>query len=259
MLAARRATTSRVKEDFAMAIRDEGAVCEERNESVSLDSPFRLGLRERKRRRLRREIVEISLDLFDSKGYENTRVVDIVEELDISQPTFFRYFPSKAAVLYEAASMALEEPLKRVPLLRAKSPSVADYLKGLVRIYADVINEQAKLTRMIACHGGTETLKSFICPNALDTAGKVEHQDGKFYEQMQLPLLTQALEEGQRSGEFDPTIPVEQLRAMLWSILFAIVVDWASMIEPPYDLQERLAGAVDLFVNGCKGPRAAAA
>ena len=241
-----------------MAIRDEGALCEERSESATLDSPFRLGLRERKRRRLRREIVEISLDLFERKGYENTRVVDIVEELDISQPTFFRYFPSKAAVLYEAASMALEEPLKRVPVLRAKAPSVAAYLKELVKIYADVIVDQATLTRMIACHGGTETLKTFICPNALDTAGKVEHQDGKFYEQMQLPLLTQALEEGQRSGEFDAHVPVEQLRAMLWSILFAIVVDWASMIEPGYDLQERLAGAVDLFVNGCKGRMAAA-
>jgi AcrR family transcriptional regulator len=241
-----------------MAIRDEGALCEERSESAALDSPFRLGLRERKRRRLRREIVEISLELFERKGYENTRVVDIVEELDISQPTFFRYFPSKAAVLYEAASMALEEPLKRVPVLRAKAPDVAAYLKELVKIYADVIVDQSPLTRMIACHGGTETLKSFICPNALDTAGKVEHQDGKFYEQMQLPLLTQALEEGQRSGEFDANVPVQQLRAMLWSILFAIVVDWASMLEPSYDLQERLAGAVDLFVNGCKGRMAAA-
>ncbi len=241
-----------------MAIRDEGALCEERSESTALDSPFRLGLRERKRRRLRREIVEISLELFERKGYENTRVVDIVEELDISQPTFFRYFPSKAAVLYEAASMALEEPLKRVPVLRAKAPNVAAYLKELVRIYADVIVDRATLTRMIASHGGTETLKTFICPNALDTAGKVEHQDGKFYEQMQLPLLTQALEEGQRSGEFDAHVPVEQLRAMLWSILFAIVVDWASMPEPSYDLLERLAGAVDLFVNGCKGRMAAA-
>ena len=241
-----------------MAIRDEGAVCEERSESMTLDSPLRLGLRERKRRRLRREIVEISLELFETKGYENTRVVDIVEELDISQPTFFRYFPSKAAVLYEAASMALEEPLKRVPVLRAKAKNVAEYLKELVRIYADVINDQATLTRMIACHGGTETLKTFICPNALDTAGKVEHQDGKFYEQMQLPLLTQALEDGQRTGEFDPNLPVEQLRAMLWSILFAIVVDWASMVEPSYDLQDRLAGAVDLFVNGCRGRAAAA-
>ena len=45
---------------------------------------------------------------------------------------------------------------------------------------------------------------------------------------------------------------------MLWSILFAIVVDWASMVEPSYDLQDRLAGAVDLFVNGCRGRAAAA-
>lgn len=233
-------------------MRDESAAQVQAQMPERLEPPIRLGLRERKRRRLRKEIVEVSLELFEKHGYENTRVVDIVDELEISQPTFFRYFPSKAAVLYEAASMALDEPLKRVPMLRAKSPSAVEFLKGLVGVYAEVITQQASLMRMIAQHGGTETLKSFICPNALDAMGRTEHQDGKFYEQMQLPFLTQALEDGQRRGELDRAVPAEQLRAMLWSILFAIVVDWASVSEPPYDLKTRFSGAVDLFVNGCR-------
>jgi AcrR family transcriptional regulator len=236
-----------------MEIRDESAAHVEAHIPERVGPPIRSGLRERKRRRLRKEIVEVSLELFARHGYENTRVVDIVDELEISQPTFFRYFPSKAAVLYEAASMALDEPLKRVPMLRANAGTAADFLKGLVSIYADVITQQASLTRMIAQHGGTETLKSFICPSALDGMGKVEHQDGKFYEQMQLPFLTQAVEDGQRRGELDPDLPVDQLRGMFWSILFAIVVDWASVTPAPYDLHDRFATAVDLFVNGCRG------
>jgi len=235
-----------------MVIRDESAAQVSAHIAESHEPAARLGLRERKRRRLRKEIVEVSLELFARNGYENTRVVDIVDELEISQPTFFRYFPSKAAVLYEAASMALDEPLKRVPMLRASSTSAAQFLKGLVGIYADVVTEHAALMRMIAQHGGADTLKSFICPNALDSLGKVEHQDGKFHEQMQLPFLTQAVEDGQRRGELDPAIPADQLRGMLWSILFAIVVDWASAAKPPYNLRERFQTAVDLFVNGCR-------
>src|SRR5580658_5836892 len=57
------------------------------------------GLRERKKVRLRAQIVDTSMRLFRERGYENTRIDDIVELLEISQPTFFRYFPSKDAVL----------------------------------------------------------------------------------------------------------------------------------------------------------------
>jgi AcrR family transcriptional regulator len=60
-----------------------------------------LGLRERKKARLRQQIIDTSIRLFRKQGYENTRVDDIVKILEISEPTFFRYFPSKDAVLRE--------------------------------------------------------------------------------------------------------------------------------------------------------------
>lgn len=220
--------------------------------------PTGLGLRERKRLRLRREIVDASLELFHTRGYESTRVVDIVEELEISQPTFFRYFPSKAAVLYEAASMALEEPLEVVPQLRGRASTSAAFLMSLVHVYADVITKNADLARLIARHGGADTFKSFICPNADDPEDRVEHRDGKFHQQMQLPYLQQALEAGQRTGEFSSELDLELLRPMLWSLLLSVVTDWASPEAPPYDLHERLESAVDIFVNGCR-PRSNAA
>src|SRR5260370_16303145 len=60
-----------------------------------------LGLRERKKARLRQEIIDTAVRLFRKQGYEKTRIDDIVQSLEISQPTFFRYFPSKDAVLGE--------------------------------------------------------------------------------------------------------------------------------------------------------------
>ena len=53
------------------------------------------GLRERKKARLRQQIVETALHLFRQRGYENTRVDDIVHTLEISQPTFFPISPAK--------------------------------------------------------------------------------------------------------------------------------------------------------------------
>ena len=64
------------------------------------------GLRERKKARLRQQIVETAIRLFRKQGYEKTRIDDIVKILEISQPTFFRYFPSKDAAFEMLASAA---------------------------------------------------------------------------------------------------------------------------------------------------------
>src|SRR5258708_3630551 len=66
------------------------------------------GLRERKKARLRQQIIDTAIRLFRKQGYEKTRVDDIVKILEISQPTFFRYFPSKDAVLRDVGKLGFE-------------------------------------------------------------------------------------------------------------------------------------------------------
>ena len=44
-----------------------------------------VGLRERKKARLRRQIIDTSIKLFRKRGYEATRIDDIVQALEIRQ------------------------------------------------------------------------------------------------------------------------------------------------------------------------------
>src|SRR5260370_7682587 len=60
-----------------------------------------LGLRERKKARLRQEIIDTAVRLFRKRGYEKTRIDDIVQALEITQPTFFLYFPTQDAAFGE--------------------------------------------------------------------------------------------------------------------------------------------------------------
>jgi AcrR family transcriptional regulator len=66
---------------------------------VARGSP--LGRRERKKARTRAAIRHHAMRLFREQGFQATTVEQIAEAADVSQSTFFRYFPTKEAVILE--------------------------------------------------------------------------------------------------------------------------------------------------------------
>src|SRR6202162_4424468 len=101
------------------------------------DAP-EVGLRERKKTRLRQQIIDTSIKLFRKHGFENTRIDDIVQTLEISQPTFFRYFPSKDAVLREVGERGFSCIRER---LRSELSVHASTAERLRRLYVSMARE----------------------------------------------------------------------------------------------------------------------
>jgi AcrR family transcriptional regulator len=76
------------------------------------------GLRERKKQKTKRAVMDIALRLFAEKGFDATTVEEICAEAEISPSTFFRYFPTKEAAAFPDEQMRVaivEEALRERP------------------------------------------------------------------------------------------------------------------------------------------------
>jgi AcrR family transcriptional regulator len=79
-------------------------------------------LRERKKQRTREALLRVAIELFTTRGYEQTTVDDIADAVGVSQRTFFRYFAGK-----EEAALTLQEMTVAhfIQLVRERPPREA--------------------------------------------------------------------------------------------------------------------------------------
>src|SRR5262245_18164747 len=73
-----------------------------------------LGLRERKKQRTRRTIVDVATRLFAEQGYDRTTLVQIADAAEIAPSTFFNYFASKVDVVFAPFDAVIESARERL-------------------------------------------------------------------------------------------------------------------------------------------------
>ena len=196
---------------------------------MSLAEP--VGLRERKKARQKQEILDAAIELFQAQGYEETRVADIVDACEISQPTFFRYFPSKDAIVEEIVGQSMEKLRAAEESLEPDEP-VSEAVRRAYQAFADELIENRKLAEA-TCAG--------LRARRIATQGDSS---------MGSPLRW-AIVRGQEQGEIDPDIDPVTLSDLLVGMLGGIVVQWAAS-DRQTDLKPRIDIAIDLFFRGIR-------
>jgi AcrR family transcriptional regulator len=198
-----------------------------------------MGLREEKKAEQRRAILNAAAALFRKRGYEETRVRDIVERLRISEVTFFNYFPTKDALITAFAVEMLEFSIASVKReLQHKDRSVPDRIRSLMRQWASSWDSDPEFHALVA--------KQSRLLN--DVKGVLRDRSLQLYEQYE-----RLFAEGQKRGEIRADQKPLHLAEMMEGMLTLIAGNWVSgWWKNRSDLLEkRFMDALTVFLDGC--------
>ena len=194
-----------------------------------------VGLRERKKARMRQQIIDTSIRLFRSRGYEDTRVDDIVQVLEISQPTFFRYFPSKDAVLREVGRRGFSCIKEHLETELSSNATTAERLLHMYEGMAREVESDRPLWRAVVLSGAMDPIRS---------------PEMRRPEEIAVSLLRDILAEGRKRGEITNTFPVAHLAEFMEGLYTTVVRRWAIDLCGPHSLSDRVRSAVQFFLKG---------
>jgi AcrR family transcriptional regulator len=202
-----------------------------------------MGLREEKKAEQRRAILDTAAALFRKKGYEETRIRDIVERLRISEVTFFNYFPTKDALIMAFAVEMLEYSIASVQReLERHECSVPDRFRVLMRQWATSWDEDPVFHGLVAKQSGMMT----------DVKGLLHLRSHQLYQQYE-----RLFAEGQKRGEIRTDQKPLHLAEMMEGMMILIAGNWVSgwWEGRSESLEERFMNAMDVFLEGCAVPQ----
>lgn len=202
--------------------------------ALEMEYPQEMGLRQRKKTRLRQQIIETSIKLFRRRGFENTRVDDIVGALEISQPTFFRYFPSKDAVLREVGERGFACIRDRLRSELSTPATTGDRLRRLYVSMAREVEADRKLWEAVVLSGAMDPVRS---------------AEMRGHEEATVSLLREILAQGQKAGEITRDFPIVHLAEFMEGLYSTVVRQWAVDMTGPHKLTDRVRSAVEFFLR----------
>ena len=143
-----------------------------------------------KRRKLKNEIIQKSLDLFRQRGYDAVSVQDICDACDITKPTFYKYLASKQNLLsyfFSSMSEAIPDDWFRIP-------EGTDCYRKLMEGYLMFMRHAAGL--------GADLYNQVFISNLVEYMGTFN--DVRAFTDLMVDLIREAQETGQIQNPSDP-------------------------------------------------------
>ena len=101
-------------------------------------------LRDRKKDATRQLIEDVAWELFSIQGFDATTVHEIAERANVAPRTFFRYFPTKEAVLYPELDGFMTQLASAFAARPADEPAMVAMLNALDAVNQEMVNNPGR-------------------------------------------------------------------------------------------------------------------
>ncbi|HYZ99722.1 MAG TPA: TetR/AcrR family transcriptional regulator [Acidimicrobiales bacterium] len=201
-----------------------------------------MGLREEKKERLRSQLYEAAIELYRTRGFDQTRVQDVIAAVGVSEPTFFNYFRTKEAVLEEFAARIVDafiELLRQV--VDDEERSLEAKLRLLVRTIADGFASDPEFMAVVV------TRSSLFW----GAGGGVRDRELTMY-----ALLTELFRRAQGRGEVRSELDPQRLAETFTGAYMLATANWlVGWWDEPGGLADRLDEQAAVILEGCLADR----
>jgi len=181
------------------------------------------GIREKQRTERRMRILECSLDMLISRGYEAMKIRDIAEKLQMSTGLFFNYFESKEKIYEELIQYGVQGP-KNVLGVDTEVTAPIAYFEKMTELIFESIRSCSMTSKMFLLMA--QTRRSETAPESVKKL--IREFD------MVTPVIPM-IERGQREGTIKEGDPVALVIAY-WSAVQGVAENVA--LSPGLPLPE---------------------
>ncbi|HWJ02422.1 MAG TPA: TetR/AcrR family transcriptional regulator [Verrucomicrobiae bacterium] len=188
-----------------------------------------LSRRERKKQETRERIYHTALTLFRIQGFEKTSVDQITSRADVGKGTFYNYFPSKEAVIYQYTREINREILDRGRERMNTMVRASERLSFILESWARFIQGHPEVAYVMAQEGTALMVK--------EAAGNLEE------------ILVGVIGAGQIQGEIRKELAPLMLAQCIQAAAVRQFLDWYQTKEPG-GLEERVGQVINLFITG---------
>lgn len=200
--------------------------------SDPVDTAAPLGRRERKKLETRDRIVDCTVALFASRGYDATTMDDIAECADIARATVFNYFARKEDIVSEVFARRRTQLAERIAQARREASGTRDTFRrglgGLARRYADDPAAGRATVRAWLRAGGP------LQPGASDSAS----------------LFADVVRSGQQQGEIPRAVDATRAGLLILDAYLGVLYRWVGDEDGRFAFEDELLATLDLVLAG---------
>lgn len=163
--------------------------------------------RESNKLKCREKILKASRKLFNQKGFENTKIEEIAIEADISNATFYNYFPTKESLLVGTAEDLSELIYNYIDTKLSELSNSEEKIRRVVEFMTIDIKPFASLSRKMNYLNA--------CPESV------------MYQKMCMrEIISSMVKTAQKDGYINGDLDTETVTDLYISVFFVAIYQW---------------------------------